>query len=334
MLVSVPLHLDTLSGKPKLADLETLLNAYYKGSQLVSVVAGAAGKVARLEAEALNCTDKLDLFVFGKPALIGLSHGVTWDDRPGALRSRVKRAIARMAFRRADAFVANDTFFLREMGLDAAPRQRMFQEVAPGRWFIPNCVNAERFRRSDGLADLRRLRPIIVPRNLYHNRGVHLAIAAFDEFARNESDAALVIVGGTGQPGYVDRLRRQVAESPARDRIVFWGSVAHDAMPDVYSSAELTLIPSLCGEGTSLSALESMAAGTAVISTDAGGLPDLPAVQCRPDTESLLRAMREVWPRRAEVAAEQQAEVLGTYTMANWQEAWVQAIKGARPVSP
>jgi len=69
MLVSVPLHLDTLSGKPNLADLETLLTDYYKGSQLVGVVAGAAGKVARLEAEALNGTDKLELFGFGKPAL-------------------------------------------------------------------------------------------------------------------------------------------------------------------------------------------------------------------------------------------------------------------------
>jgi len=69
MLVSVPLHLDTLTGKTSLADLEKALADHYKASQLVSVVAGAAGKVARLEAEALNRTDKLELFVFGKPAL-------------------------------------------------------------------------------------------------------------------------------------------------------------------------------------------------------------------------------------------------------------------------
>ena len=69
MLVSVPLHLDTLEGKPCLSDLATLLTAYYKGSQLVSVVAGAADKIARLEVEALNRTDKLELFVFGKPGL-------------------------------------------------------------------------------------------------------------------------------------------------------------------------------------------------------------------------------------------------------------------------
>ena len=265
----------------------------------------------------------------GKPALIGLSHGVTWDDRPGTARSAIKRGMARLAFRLADAFVANDSFFLREMGLSVAPRERMFEEIAPGRWFIPNCVDAERFRRTDGLPNLKRLRPIIVPRNLYFNRGVHLAIAAFAEFARDEPDATLVIVGATGQRGYTRRLRRQAAASPVRERVIFWGGVAHAAMPEVYSSAELTLIPSLCGEGTSISALESMATGTAVISTDAGGLPDLPTHRCRPDAASLAHAMREVWPGRARVAAEQQAEVRRTYTMANWQAAWTRAIESA-----
>jgi N-acetyl-gamma-glutamyl-phosphate reductase len=69
MLVSIPLHLETLTGKPSLADIETMLSDYYKSAGLVEVVTGAAGKTARLEAEALNATDKLELFVFGKPDL-------------------------------------------------------------------------------------------------------------------------------------------------------------------------------------------------------------------------------------------------------------------------
>jgi len=69
MLVSVPLHLDTLTGKPSLADLELVLADYYKESQLISVTVAAAAKVARLEAEALNGTDKLEVFVFGRSDL-------------------------------------------------------------------------------------------------------------------------------------------------------------------------------------------------------------------------------------------------------------------------
>ncbi len=69
MLVSVPLHLDMLSGRPRLADIETVLAEYYEGADLVSVVTGLGAKVARLEAEALNDTDRLEIFVFGKPGL-------------------------------------------------------------------------------------------------------------------------------------------------------------------------------------------------------------------------------------------------------------------------
>lgn len=69
MLVSIPLHLDTLTGNPSVADIEAVLVDYYKTAELVGVVTGAAGKIARLETEALNDTDRLELFVFGKPEL-------------------------------------------------------------------------------------------------------------------------------------------------------------------------------------------------------------------------------------------------------------------------
>lgn len=68
MLVSIPLHLDTLPGKPRVADLQEALVARYAGSTYVSVVPGsqAGGK---LEPEALNDTNKLELRVFGDDAL-------------------------------------------------------------------------------------------------------------------------------------------------------------------------------------------------------------------------------------------------------------------------
>ena len=66
MLVSVPLHLDTLPGKPTARDLEAALAKHYAGAKLVKVVpAGdAAAKDKRLEPEALNGTDMLELRVY------------------------------------------------------------------------------------------------------------------------------------------------------------------------------------------------------------------------------------------------------------------------------
>jgi N-acetyl-gamma-glutamyl-phosphate reductase len=69
MLVSIPLHLETLPGKPCLRDLELALDAHYRGSELVSVVREPTAKAQRLAAEDLNASDKLELFVFGKSDL-------------------------------------------------------------------------------------------------------------------------------------------------------------------------------------------------------------------------------------------------------------------------
>ena len=66
MLVSVPLHLDTLTGKPGGADLHAALAKRYAGSKYVSVMPleNAATKGGRIEPEALNETNKLELYVF------------------------------------------------------------------------------------------------------------------------------------------------------------------------------------------------------------------------------------------------------------------------------
>jgi N-acetyl-gamma-glutamyl-phosphate reductase len=66
MLVSVPLQLDTLPGKPKGAELHAALTQRYVGSKNVSVMPmdNAATKSGRLEPEALNETNKLELYVF------------------------------------------------------------------------------------------------------------------------------------------------------------------------------------------------------------------------------------------------------------------------------
>jgi len=66
MLVSVPLHLDTLPGKPSAADLEAVLSKYYAGAKGVAVIPAGdpASQGGRLEPEGLNGTNALELRVF------------------------------------------------------------------------------------------------------------------------------------------------------------------------------------------------------------------------------------------------------------------------------
>jgi N-acetyl-gamma-glutamyl-phosphate reductase len=61
MLVSVPLHLDTLPGKPTGADLQAVLEARYAGCEFVHVTAPQSG--GKVEPEALNDSNVLELTV-------------------------------------------------------------------------------------------------------------------------------------------------------------------------------------------------------------------------------------------------------------------------------
>jgi N-acetyl-gamma-glutamyl-phosphate reductase len=62
MLVSIPLHLDTLPGNPTGAALHDILASRYRDNRLIRVLPPATD--GRLEPEALNDTDLLELRVF------------------------------------------------------------------------------------------------------------------------------------------------------------------------------------------------------------------------------------------------------------------------------
>jgi N-acetyl-gamma-glutamyl-phosphate reductase len=66
MLVCVPLHLDTLPGEPRGADLYEALAARYRGCDHVRVVEPVAN--GKIEPQALNDTNRLELSVHANEA--------------------------------------------------------------------------------------------------------------------------------------------------------------------------------------------------------------------------------------------------------------------------
>ena len=67
MLVSVPLHLSELNGAVRLADIEAIYESRYAGSSFVKLVKAplGEGRKDRIEPEALNGTNMMELRVFG-----------------------------------------------------------------------------------------------------------------------------------------------------------------------------------------------------------------------------------------------------------------------------
>ena len=66
MLVSVPLHLDALPGKPKAADLSGVLSTHYRGQKYFHVTESEDS--TRIEPESLNNTNDIEIHVFANEA--------------------------------------------------------------------------------------------------------------------------------------------------------------------------------------------------------------------------------------------------------------------------
>ncbi|OGY22862.1 MAG: hypothetical protein A2172_02890 [Candidatus Woykebacteria bacterium RBG_13_40_15] len=267
--------------------------------------------------------------VFWHKKTLVLTHGINWDFDPTAKKFQ-RKALAKLAFKFAWKFVANDTNFLRAMGVDIRPKEKMFQEVLPGRWFIPNCADTELFTKTAGIRELKKLNPVIVPRNFSKARGVDLAVDAFELIASKEPSLNLVIVGSNlpvpDSLDYGEQLLFKVKSSKFRDRIVFFGSKPWREMRDVYSSAVATLIPTRGNEGTSLAALESMSCGTATVTTSVAGLKDLPSVQIPPKPAEIAKAILNTIRNKDKIGIDQQKEVRGVYNIENWKNAWLKVI--------
>lgn len=74
------------------------------------------------------------------------------------------------------------------------------------------------------------------------------------------------------RPWYIKELRALARAS--KGRIRFAGYIPNDYMNCYYNMANCTAVPSLCEEGAGLVHIESLAAGTPVIATSRGGIPE------------------------------------------------------------
>jgi D-inositol-3-phosphate glycosyltransferase len=87
-------------------------------------------------------------------------------------------------------------------------------------------------------------------------------------------DAQVVIVGGEPELGMdndVRRLEKLATELHIRERVRFFGAQRQQVLPLFYSAADVTVMPSY-HETFGLVAVESLACGTPVVATRAGGL--------------------------------------------------------------
>ncbi len=103
---------------------------------------------------------------------------------------------------------------------------------------------------------------ICIVSRLTAEKGVHYLI---DAFSRIKTDKKLVIAGDTSDTDeYVKMLKEKASGNP---NIIFTGFISGDILTEIYSNAYVVTLPSDI-EGMSLSLLEALAYGNAVLCSD------------------------------------------------------------------
>jgi len=206
----------------------------------------------------------------------------------------VKRLVERAVYRRADLLVT----------LSAAFKQLLVSRYGVSPWsvrVVSPGVDLEHFGPGD--RDVARDRlglprdawVAVTVRRLVPRTGVDVLLRAWAEVAAARP-AALLLVAGDGPEQ--DRLDAEARRLGVGHSVRFVGSVDDEALVDCYRAADVSVVPSISLEGFGLVVLESLACGTPVVATDAGGLGDFPArldpstVVAADDPVSLGRRLR------------------------------------------
>lgn len=135
---------------------------------------------------------------------------------------------------------------------------------------IPNIIDLARFTprpyKAPGVAP-----HVVIARNLEPIYGLPTALQALALLRQQHAQATMTIAGSGPQEA---ELRALAASLGLAQAVRFPGRIDHAAMPALYAGADLALNPSTV-DNMPNSVLEAFASGVPVVSTDAGGVPDV-----------------------------------------------------------
>jgi glycosyltransferase involved in cell wall biosynthesis len=112
---------------------------------------------------------------------------------------------------------------------------------------------------------------IFACRQLFPRKGIRFLIEAAAKLKPRFPDLKVVVAGDGFERPELIRLAESLGVS---DRVTFLGWVPNSELPPYYRAAAVSVIPSL-EEGFGIPAAEAMGCETAVVATDAGGLPEV-----------------------------------------------------------
>lgn len=190
----------------------------------------------------------------------------------GRLACAAKASLERRVYTRAARVIALSRSFARMV-------VQRYQVDEGNVVVVPGGVDADRFDVPLTRAEARsRLnwpgdRPIVLAvRRLTARMGLEALVDAAVRLRACRPDV-LVVIAGRGP--LQQALERRVAERGLAAHVRLVGFVPEEDLPAAYRAADVTVVPSESLEGFGLTTLESLAAGTPVVATPVGGLPEV-----------------------------------------------------------
>ena len=171
---------------------------------------------------------------------------------------------------------------------------------------------------------------VVFARRFELRRGVILFSEAMEQIL-SLSPGVRVTFAGSGT------FERYIVEKFANSRRVTIEAVPHDKMYELLNRSHIAVIPSTYSEGTSLSCLEAMAAGCAIVATDIGGLcniviPDYNGILVRPNVSDIVIAVSGLANdlQRAETIANRGYDMIcHSFSLSTWRNRIKQALNEA-----
>eukprot|EP00753_Platysulcus_tardus_P002156 PLAT11617.11.p1 GENE.PLAT11617.11~~PLAT11617.11.p1 ORF type:complete len:425 (-),score=193.23 PLAT11617.11:106-1380(-) len=201
---------------------------------------------------------------------IGISHGVAWDHPEREFSSD-----GSAFWQQSKLYTQASALLARLVSVDSNTvnwLQTVSYKQARKWSVVPNYADSSVFFPRDAFDQPRAVTRILFPRRLVAARGVQLVLACVPRW--------LSTFGRSVEVHFVGHARTDIAASVLRLARAWPGQVRMykrqpSEMAEEYRQADISLIPTLYSEGTSLSALEAMASGNAVVASRVGGLTDL-----------------------------------------------------------
>ena len=144
---------------------------------------------------------------------------------------------------------------------------------------IPGGVDIDRFNIDLSLIEARQKlnwhqdRPtIFCIRRLAKRMGLENLVKAMKQVCDRYPDLMLYIAG---KGALADTLKTQIKELGLENNIKLLGYVADEDLPLCYRAANFSIVPTTALEGFGLIVIESLAAGTPVLGTPVGGIPEI-----------------------------------------------------------